>query len=207
MTELIVATKNAGKVKEIREILSAAEVEVKCLEDLPDTYALIEDGRTFEENAAKKAIPVSRVYPRVWTAGEDSGLEVDALDGAPGIFSKRYSGADATDQKNNEKLLAALRGLPPQQRTARYRCCVVLARAGRAVKVCEGVLEGVIAVSPQGNGGFGYDPIFSLPEYGKTIAQLSSAEKNAVSHRGRAFEKVRDFLQGSGGRQEIRGKE
>ncbi len=155
---------------------------------------MIEDGATFEENARLKAVSVSRQVPGLVLA-DDSGLEVDSLGGAPGVYSARYAGERATDAENRRKLLEAMAHLPPgAERRARFRCVLVLAQHGRALGTFEGVAEGEMIATERGAAGFGYDPIFRPDGFDKTFAELSAAEKNALSHRGAAAEQVRRFL-------------
>jgi XTP/dITP diphosphohydrolase len=187
--ELVIASKNRGKVREIRQIYADLPVAVVELPDLPD---VVEDGATFSENARKKALAVAR-HTGKWALADDSGLEVDALGGAPGVHSARWSGAG--DEANNAKLLAELRDVPPPARTARYRAVVVVAAPdGRVVAEAEGACEGVIGFEPRGAGGFGYDPLFVLPDRGLTMAELPSEVKNAISHRGVALRRLRQPL-------------
>lgn len=184
---LVLATRNEGKVREIREVLSGLDVELLTLSDLPEVH---EDGATFSENAKKKALKVAELTGLPALA-DDSGLEVDALGGSPGVRSARFAG---DDDANNRKLLELLKGVPPERRTARFRCVLALAFPdGRAYTV-EGTCEGRIAEEPAGEGGFGYDPIFLVPERGLTFAQMTREEKNSISHRGRALRKLREVL-------------
>ncbi len=194
MTELVVATKNKGKLKEIRELLSGLDFNITSLADYPDAPRIVEDGRTFKANAAKKAATIT-----LWTGklalGEDSGLEVKALKNRPGIFSSRFAGEKATDKKNNAKLLRELRGVPPAERQARYRCYVVLTDKSGVVGVVSGSCRGVIAARSRGKNGFGYDPLFWIPQYQKTFGQLPPEMKDRMSHRGKAMRKVRRLLE------------
>jgi XTP/dITP diphosphohydrolase len=187
--ELVIASKNPGKIREIRKIYADLPVLILQVDDLPD---VTEDGQTFADNARKKAIQIAR-HTGKWALADDSGLEVDALRGAPGIHSARWSGKG--DEGNNEKLLAELRGVPAPARTARYRAVVVVAAPdGRVLAEADGACEGVIAFDRRGTGGFGYDPYFVLPQFGKTMAELSPEAKNAISHRGEALRRLRDPL-------------
>jgi len=188
---LIIATTNKGKLKEIRHILRGVRLPMVCLADLKKKFNIKEDGQTFLENAIKKALPVSRMFPDDLVAGEDSGLQVEALAGEPGVRSRRFSGSSATDEKNNRKLLKILGGLPAKERKCRYQCWLVLFKNTRLLKICNGSLGGRIAYHAAGKNGFGYDPVFFLPQYKKTVAQLSLRKKNAVSHRARAFNHLR----------------
>lgn len=196
---LIVATRNRSKLREIKKILKGIRSPIISLADLDKKFRLAENGRTFLENAKKKAIPVSKVYKNDLVLGEDSGLEVDCLKGAPGIYSKRYSGKNSTYRKNNIKLLKTLQGIPWAKRGAHFRCCLVLVRAGKLIKVFEGKLSGRISREERGTNGFGYDPILYLPKYHRTVAQLPLEVKNRISHRAQAFKKLKKYL----GRKEI----
>ncbi|MBI4767832.1 MAG: XTP/dITP diphosphatase [Deltaproteobacteria bacterium] len=179
---LILATRNKGKVREIESALAMPSLTFQSLNDFPDLPEVIEDGDSFLENALKKARTVSESL-NLPVLADDSGLEVDSLKGAPGVWSARFSGPAATDQQNNEKLLTLLQGLPEQKRTARFVCILVLyPPSGRWVRT-EGTCQGRIALSPEGDQGFGYDPVFYLPEFQKTMAQLPLETKNRISHR------------------------
>ena len=184
--ELVIASKNAGKIREIRAIFADLPVAVVELPGLPD---VVEDGDSFRANAVKKAVQIAKVSKR-WALADDSGLEVDALGGRPGIHSARWSGKG--DEANNELLLAELAGVPDEKRTARYRAVVVVATPkGEVVAEADGVFEGRIGHERRGSGGFGYDPLFVLPWHGKTVAELPSELKNRISHRAQALERIR----------------
>ncbi len=191
---LIVATKNKNKLKEIKGILRALEVSIVSLNELEKKFHIVENGKTFRENAFRKALPVSRHYKDNYVLGEDSGLEVNYLNQAPGIYSKRYSGPKATYKSNNKKLLENLKGVPAAKRQAAFRCCLVLAYNGKLVKVFEGILSGRISDKARGENGFGYDPVFYLTDYKKTVAQLPLSRKNKISHRAKAFRKLKTYL-------------
>ena len=192
---LLVATRSIHKLRELRELLALDHAELVSLDDLGIEGDPIEDGETFETNAAIKARFGLRVSG-LPTLADDSGLEVDALGGHPGVRTRRYAGEVATDEANNQKLLAALGGLPPERRGARYVCVLALAlpdiagpRGGVPIVTARGTCRGRIATEPRGQGGFGYDPIFepsSEPPGGRTLGLWTSAEKNAISHRARA---------------------
>lgn len=182
---LLVATHNPGKAREYRELLAGLPIEVTYLDELGLSLEVEETGSTFAENAILKATTYAQVSG-LWTWADDSGLEVDALGGAPGVFSSRYAGPGASDADRYRKLLNALAGVPWDRRTARFRCTVALATPEGAVRTVEGVCEGVIAFGPAGEHGFGYDPVFYLPDRGLTMAQLPPEVKNQISHRGRA---------------------
>ena len=196
------ATRSTHKLRELRELLDI-HAELVDLDDVGIAEEAIEDGETFESNASKKA----RFYCALSglpTLADDSGIEVDALGGGPGVRTRRYAGEQATDPENNAKLLGALAGLPPDRRGARYRCVLALAlpesrgpRGGLPLRIARGTCEGRIAVAPKGNGGFGYDPIFepaSERPGGRTLGQWSAEAKNAISHRGKAARGMRKVL-------------
>lgn len=188
---LLVATNNKGKLKEIREILDG--VEVLGLSDLPISIEIEEDGDTFEANALKKANTLMHEL-NVPVLADDSGLSVDALGGRPGIYSARYAGEDATDEDNMKKLLEEMARFDKSQRTARFVCVMCLVLPDGTHHTVRGETEGRILEAPRGENGFGYDPLFFNEEYGKTFAELSSEEKHAVSHRGRALAKMCEIL-------------
>ncbi len=187
--EIVIASKNKGKIREIREIYSDLPVDILEIPELPE---VVEDGASFSENARKKAVEIARFTGR-WALADDSGLEVDALGGAPGIRSARWSGGG--DEANNDKLLAELAGVPAAARTARYRAVVVVADPGGRVRAeASGVCEGLIGFERRGTGGFGYDPLFGVPEHGCTMAELTAGQKHALSHRGQALRALRTPL-------------
>jgi XTP/dITP diphosphohydrolase len=189
--DLLLATRNPHKTREIQRILGL-EFRVRDLCDHPEIPETVETGKTFEENAILKAVAVSKRLPG-FVIADDSGLEVDSLQGAPGIYSARYAGPAATDQQNIDKLLRELArtGARKKQRSARFRCVVALAREGHILGTFEGAVEGTIVDSPRGGFGFGYDPIFNPNGFDQTFGELAAAEKDRVSHRGRAVEKLR----------------
>jgi XTP/dITP diphosphohydrolase len=195
LRKLLIATHNQGKVREYRELLSELPLEVTYLDAEGITREVEETGATMEENARLKASEYAELSG-LWTWADDSGLEVDALGGAPGVYSARYAGEGATDADRYRKLLDALTGVPWDSRSARFRCAVALATPEGEMRVTEGVCEGVIAFGPAGENGFGYDPVFYMPERGATMAQLPSELKNQVSHRARASQKALLLLQG-----------
>ena len=188
--ELIVATKNKKKLEEIKEILKGLNLKILSLADYPRPPRIIENGRTFRENSIKKAVKIAKFTQKL-TLGEDSGLCVDALEGKPGIYSSRFAGKDKSDQKNNLKLLKLLEGLPLNKRKAHYCCAVALADRNGLVGVVEGKCSGFIGFTLKGNFGFGYDPLFVIPKYKKTFAQLGPAIKHKMSHRFRALQKAK----------------
>jgi XTP/dITP diphosphohydrolase len=190
---VVLATRNPNKVKELSELLGDLDVRLLSSSDFPDLPEIVEDGSTLDENAIKKAEAVSAATGLPALA-DDTGLEVAALGGAPGVLSARYAGPSATYDDNNRKLLSELEGVPPGKRRAVFRCVVALAVPGRGVSVVEGRTEGTIIEGPRGGGGFGYDPVF-LPDGGdRTYAELAPAEKNVQSHRGKAVVKVRVLI-------------
>ena len=199
---LLVATRSTHKLRELRELLGL-RAELIDLDDIGITDEAIEDGETFEANASKKA-RFFAALSGLPTLADDSGIEVDALGGAPGVRTRRYAGEDATDEENNVKLLGALDGLAPAFRAARYRCALALAlpesrgmRGGIPVSLAQGTLEGRIAVAPKGDGGFGYDPIFEPagePAGGRTLGQWTAEAKNRISHRGKAARRMHRIL-------------
>jgi len=192
--KIVFASKNRGKIKELKALLEGMNVNLLSLHDYPDVPNIIEDGNTFLENALKKARVISE-YTGGTIIADDSGLEVDYLGGAPGIHSARYSGAGATDERNISKLLEELEGVPTEKRRAAFRCALILYRTDGAFETFEGKLEGRIVTEPTGSEGFGYDPVFIVPEYGKTVAQLDPETKNRISHRAVAFAKLKKSLQ------------
>lgn len=188
--KLVVATKNKKKLEEIKEILGDLDLEFLSLADYPDAPIIIENGRTFRENAVKKAVKIAR-FTKELTLGEDSGLCVDALGGRPGIYSSRFSGRDKNDDKNNLKLLKLLKGIAAGKRKAHYTCVVAIADRFGLVAIAEGECCGVIGQEPKGRRGFGYDPLFVIPRYKKTFAELGEKIKHKMSHRFHALKKIR----------------
>jgi len=185
--QLVLGTQNRKKGWELAELLAPLGTAVRTLAELPHAVDVEEDGATFAENAANKATVQARALS-AWVLGEDSGLEVDALRGAPGIYSARFSGATATDESNNRLLLERLSGVPPDRRTARYVCHATLSDPqGRVQAEAEAYCRGRITESPRGGGGFGYDPLFEIVEYRRTFGEMGPAVKACLSHRGRAL--------------------
>jgi XTP/dITP diphosphohydrolase len=182
---LVLATTNPGKIAEISEELAPHGIEVVGLSALGPVDPVEETGATFAENASLKAEAYSR-RTDLPVLADDSGIEVDALDGVPGVHSARYGGGELDDPGRNQRLLAALAGVPPARRTARFRCVLALARNGRTVATFEGVVEGRIASEPHGGNGFGYDAIFFFPPLGRTFGEVGRTEKQKHSHRGKA---------------------
>jgi XTP/dITP diphosphohydrolase len=190
---LLLATRNAHKTREFSEILGP-DFMVRDLAGEPEAPAIEETGQTFAENAILKAVAISTRFPGP-VVGDDSGLEVDVLGGAPGIFSARYAGPGARDRDNVARLLEELGRFPNERRySARFRCVLALARAGELLETCEGVIEGAIVSAPRGEGGFGYDPVFQPDGSSQTFGELPAAEKNRISHRARAIRELRAAL-------------
>ncbi|KLU64314.1 dITP/XTP pyrophosphatase [Desulfosporosinus acididurans] len=194
MMKILLATQNQGKVRELQELLADEEIEVVSLRDLPDWEEVEENGETFAENAALKARAAVQRTGLIALA-DDSGLEVDALNGAPGVFSARFAGEPKDDERNNDKLLGLLETIPDDKRTARFRCALVIAIPEGKEYLTEGTVEGKILRERRGTDGFGYDPLFLVPELGRTLAEISLTEKNDLSHRARAFRKAIPILQ------------
>ena len=192
--KIVLATKNPHKVTEIKSIVKDKNWEIVSLLDIAPDFEIIEDGKTFEENAQKKAEMVIKEFGFI-TIGEDTGLEVDALNGRPGVYSARYANEKASYEQNVIKLLDELKGIPIEKRTARFRCVCAVALLEKKTELFEGVCEGRIIFGPKGKKGFGYDPVFVPDGYEKTFAELSSEEKNKISHRGKALRKVSKFLE------------
>ncbi|MGC7869934.1 XTP/dITP diphosphatase [Desulfosporosinus sp. SYSU MS00001] len=192
--KILLATQNQGKVSELQDLLADVEIEVVSLRDLPDWEEVEENGETFAENAALKARAAVQRTGLIALA-DDSGLEVDALNGAPGVFSARFAGEPKDDERNNDKLLELLATIPEDKRTARFRCALVIAAPEGKEYLTEGTVEGKILRQRRGTDGFGYDPLFLVPELGRTLAEVTLAEKNDLSHRARAFRKAIPILQ------------
>ncbi len=192
--KIVFATKNEGKVREIREMLEGTGIEVISLNAYPDTPEIIEDGASYLENALIKATIISDYTGEIVLA-DDSGLEVDSLEGEPGIYSARYAGEGASDEANNRKLLDKLKGVAREKRSAAFHCALVLYSPDGSFKSFEARWPGMIIDHGKGDNGFGYDPIFYVPEQQKTAAELPPKIKNVISHRGQAFEKLKLYLQ------------
>ena len=196
MIKLLVATTNPGKFAEVKDFLRQLPLEVLSLSDLATWPKIIEDGATFEENALKKARALAE-YSGYLTLADDSGLEVDALNGAPGIYSARYCGEEGNDKKNNEKLMHELREIPEEKRTGRFVCALALcAPKSHSMKewTVRDSCEGRISFELKGENGFGYDPLFFYPSLGKTFGEIDRAIKATVSHRGKALKKLAEML-------------
>ncbi|MFD3202346.1 XTP/dITP diphosphatase [Bacillus sp. LR_5] len=194
MKEAIIATHNPGKVKEFKEILEPRGYEVKSLAEIGFAEEIEETGHTFEENAILKAEAVAKAVNKMVIA-DDSGLSIDNLGGRPGVYSARYAGEQKDDQANIEKVLSELKGIEKEQRTARFRCALAVSIPGEETKTVEGHVEGYIAEEPRGEYGFGYDPIFIVKDKDKTMAELTSDEKNKISHRADALKKLSKLLE------------
>lgn len=194
MKTLILATRNYGKVKEIKKLLSDLPLKIISLEDLPELPPVVEDQVTFAGNAKKKAETIARECGGAVLA-DDSGLEVDYLEGRPGVYSACFAGPEAGDAANNNLLLKKLEAVPPAKRGAVFRCVMALALPGRETSLVEGACRGRIAEQPRGDSGFGYDPLFIYEPAGITFAQMSLEEKNMISHRARALQKIRILIE------------
>lgn len=196
MTEdktIVIATGNEGKAKEFEALFSKKGLSIKTLKDFPELEDVEETGETFAENAMLKAETISEKLNTLVLA-DDSGLKVDALGGQPGVYSARYAGIEKNDAKNNAKLLSELSELPEEERKAQFHCTLALAKPGKESLVIEGEIKGHIIAVPKGNNGFGYDPLFYVPELDKTMAELSAEEKNKISHRAVALKKLEKEL-------------
>lgn len=196
MKKIIFATGNEDKMKEIRKILADPSLEILSLKDAGIHADIDENGKSFEENAMIKAEAISKMTGEIVLA-DDSGLEIDYLNKEPGIYSARYMGEDTSYRIKNASLIERLAGVPDEKRTARFVCAIAAAFPDGTVKTTEGVIEGRIGYEERGENGFGYDPIFYVPEFGCTTAELPEEQKNAVSHRGKALEKMREILKES----------
>ena len=193
INELVLATRNPHKGAELVALLSDLGIRIRTLAEFPDAPEVAEDGQTCEANAVKKAQAIMQHTGRTAVA-DDTGLEVDALGGRPGVHAARYAGPNATYEDNWRKLLRELEGVPRERRRACFITVAAIARPSAKVEVVDGVLEGLIAEEPAGTQGFGYDPVFFVPEAGKTLAELTADEKNRISHRASALAKVRNML-------------
>jgi len=191
---IVLATRNQHKKQELVALLRGLDITIRTLDDFPEAPDVVEDGDTCEANAMKKAMEIAE-YTGLTAVADDTGLEVDALGGRPGAFAARYAGEHATYEDNCRKLLQELEGVPAERRSGRFVTVAAIATPAGKRLSARGVLEGVIAQQPAGSHGFGYDPVFFLPEYGQTLAQLSPEVKNHISHRARAFTQARTLLQ------------
>lgn len=193
MIEILFATSNAGKAKEVQAMFSDLDVDVKTLREEGIDVAIEENGQTFAENALIKAKAIAGMTDKIVLA-DDSGLVVDYLNGEPGIYSARYMGEDTSYDIKNARILERMKGVPDDQRTARFVCAMAAIMPGGEVICTEGIMEGLIGYEMKGTNGFGYDPIFYLPEYGMTSSEISPEKKNEISHRGKALRKMQDEL-------------
>ena len=194
LKELIVASRNKGKVNEIKELLSGLPYKVTSLLDYPDIPDIIEDGLTYKANALKKAVAVARATGKMAIA-DDSGIEVKALNNAPGIYSARFAGKGASEKARNRKLFAMLKNIPMSKRQALYRCVVAFVDAqGKEIGVAQGTCRGYITTEERGNNGFGFDPLFFLKRYGRTFGELPATLKAKISHRARALKKFKRLI-------------
>lgn len=200
MRRVLIATSNPGKLRDFAGAAAAHSIEIAGVPNFSSLPLAVEDGQTFEENARKKAAEYSRYVPGEVVVADDSGLEVDALGGAPGVHSARYAAdqphladANTDDEENNARVLVELKDVPHQKRTGRFVCVLVAARDGQVLDTFRGAAEGMILDSPRGTNGFGYDPLFYFPQIQKTFAELSAEEKSKYSHRGAAFRKFLDW--------------
>ncbi|MDT7040799.1 XTP/dITP diphosphatase [Candidatus Nitronereus thalassa] len=193
MLELVLATGNRDKQKEMVALLSDLPITIRTLNEFEPVPPIIEDGETCEANAMKKATIIAN-HTGCLALADDTGLEVEALGGRPGVYAARYAGEDATYEDNCRKLLKEMAGVPVEKRSARFVTVVAIADPSSSVQVVEGELNGMIAEARSGNDGFGYDPVFLVPEFGKTLAQMTLEEKNQISHRGRALVKAKAVL-------------
>ncbi|WP_273126641.1 XTP/dITP diphosphatase [Bacillus weihaiensis] len=194
MKQILIATMNNGKVKEFESMLQPLGYEVKSLLDLPQAIDVEETGLTFEENAQLKSDTIAAQF-QIPVVADDSGLEVDYLDGRPGVYSARYAGLEKSDQKNMDKLVDELKNVHDEKdRSARFVCVLSISIPGEATKTVRGTCEGYIAKEPRGENGFGYDPIFILKDQDKTMAELTKEEKNKISHRANALKKLKALL-------------
>ena len=193
LKELVVATRNFGKLREIEALLAQYSVRVLSVRDFSDLPEVDEDGDSFEANAQKKARTIASFTGRL-TLADDSGLEVEALNGMPGVNSARYAGDNATDEENTFKLLKELEGVPQVKRQGAFRCVMALCTPEGSCNLFSGRLDGIILDKQRGAGGFGYDPVFFVPDFDKTLAELSTEVKNRISHRGQALRKLLEFF-------------
>ena len=193
MIEILFATSNAGKAKEVQAMFSDLDVDVKTLREEGIDIEIEENGQTFAENALIKAKAIAGMTDKIVLA-DDSGLVVDYLNGEPGIYSARYMGEDTSYDIKNTRILERMEGVPDDQRTARFVCAMAAIMPGGEVICTEGIMEGLIGYEMKGTNGFGYDPIFYLPEYGMTSSEISPEKKNEISHRGKALRKMQDEL-------------
>lgn len=194
--DILIATNNRDKIREIKQVFLLPEVVWHTLDEFPDSPIVVEDGNTLFENAFKKAYMTAE-FTGLPTIADDTGLEVDALNGRPGVFSARFAGENATYTQNVAKLLEVMQTVPDSERQAHFRCVAVYYRPGLTLSE-EGRIDGIILRQVRGTGGFGYDPVFYIPETGRTFAEMDLSEKNSISHRGQAFARLAKKLQSAG---------
>jgi XTP/dITP diphosphohydrolase len=190
--KLVLATGNRDKIKEMRELLNLSGIKILTLDEFPDAPDVVEDGKTLEENAVKKARTIAD-FTGLPTVADDTGLEVEYLNGEPGVYSSRYAGESASYADNVKKLLRRLAGVPWEKRQARFRCVVALCTKAET-RTVEGKCDGLITEAPRGERGFGYDPVFYVPEFSRTFAEMGLAVKNKISHRAKAFGKLKELI-------------
>lgn len=191
--DIIIATGNKNKVEEIKNILKDLKIKVYPMTDFSSYPKTIEDGKTLQENASKKAKEAALFFNK-WAIADDTGLEVEYLKGEPGIYSARYAGENCSYDDNNKKLLSLLEGIPIENRKAQFRCVIAISSPKGEIRLAEGKIFGIIAETLKGSNGFGYDPLFFIEEENKTFAELSSERKNLISHRAKALQKAKDIL-------------
>lgn len=191
--EVILATGNRHKSEEIKSILKDLDIEIMPMTSFPDYPVTVEDGATIEENASKKAKEVAEFFKK-WAIADDSGLEVDYLNGKPGVYSARYAGENCSYDDNNKKLLEELKNVPEEKRTAKFRAVIAVASPEGKIFLADGKIFGTIREHTAGTEGFGYDPVFYIPQYGKTFAELGYEIKNSISHRAKALQKVKEII-------------
>jgi XTP/dITP diphosphohydrolase len=195
MKTLVIVSRNKKKKKELKELLNSVKIEVLSLDDIDiNVPEIVEDGKTFRQNAIKKAVTISKII-NAFVIADDSGLEVDYLDGKPGVRSSRFARAKATDQENNRKLIRLIKDIPEKMRGATFVCTIALADNGELIKCVQGTCKGRIGFESRGYNGFGYDPLFTPDGYKLTFAEMKSNFKNRISHRARALEKAKKVIQ------------
>lgn len=194
MKELIVASRNKGKIKEIKELLAGLPYKVSSLLEHPDLPEVVEDGKTYRENALKKAVTIAKITGKM-TMSDDSGIEIKALGWRPGIYSARFAGEGASEEAKNAKIFNMIKNVPASKRQCRYRCVIALVDGkGREIGVVQGTCGGLVALKNRGTNGFGFDPLFIVPRYNKTFGELDESVKARISHRARALKKFRALL-------------
>lgn len=192
--KLLIVSKNSGKLREIRDILKGLPIDLHLLSDMNENIVLPDEGNNYEVNARNKAMTASRFF-NIPAIADDSGIEIDFLDGAPGPLSARFGGENISDDERNFLILEKLKNIPREKRGTRFRCIIAFSAPGQPCLTTEAVCEGIIAEKPAGNNGFGYDPIFYIPSKKRTFAEISQSEKNKISHRGKALRKARKLVE------------